>query len=156
MDDEESDADYGFKVIRFGKGEYVPIKPENKELYPPNWKELSFKVREAANHRCASCGVADQKVITRNWWNDRPVYVFDDGKMYDADSGEYLGTHPSCFVIEQSVQVVLSVHHRDQDPTNNALENLVALCQRCHNHLDTAFRAANRKATRLRKKRYAQ
>ena len=27
---------------------------------------------------------------------------------------------------------VLTVHHRDGDPGNNARVNLVALCQRCH------------------------
>jgi len=30
---------------------------------------------------------------------------------------------------------VLTVHHLDADPSNNAAYNLVALCQRCHLHL---------------------
>jgi len=42
-------------------------------------------------------------------------------------------------------RVVLTVAHLDHDPTNNADENLAALCQRCHNRYDAVKRASNRK-----------
>lgn len=41
--------------------------------------------------------------------------------------------------------VVLTVAHLDHDPTNNAEDNLAALCQRCHNRYDAAKRGQNRK-----------
>ncbi|MBS1807635.1 MAG: hypothetical protein JST84_05530 [Acidobacteria bacterium] len=35
----------------------MPIKPENKKLYPPNWKTLSHLVRFVrAKGRCQNCG----------------------------------------------------------------------------------------------------
>ena len=33
----------------------MPIKPENKHLYPANWKALSFKIRKEAGWRCENC-----------------------------------------------------------------------------------------------------
>ena len=36
----------------------MPIKPENKHLYPPNWRQLSQYIRFVrAKGRCQSCGV---------------------------------------------------------------------------------------------------
>ena len=37
-------------------------------------------------------------------------------------------------------KVVLTVHHINNDPTDNRKINLIALCQRCHNRLDQPFR----------------
>ena len=34
---------------------------------------------------------------------------------------------------------MLGVHHLDRDPSNCAPENLVALCQRCHLHIQVRF-----------------
>ncbi len=34
---------------------------------------------------------------------------------------------------------VLTVHHLDGDPANCAYTNLVALCQRCHLHIQAAY-----------------
>ena len=34
----------------------------------------------------------------------------------------------------------LTVHHLDKDPANNSYDNLVALCQRCHLHLQASYR----------------
>lgn len=35
----------------------MPIKPENKKLYPANWKEIRQEILERAKHSCESCGV---------------------------------------------------------------------------------------------------
>lgn len=35
----------------------MPIKPENRALYPPNWKEISKRIRfERAGNHCEVCG----------------------------------------------------------------------------------------------------
>lgn len=44
-------------------------------------------------------------------------------------------------------KVVLTVAHLDQRPWNMAPENLLALCQVCHNRLDAPYRARNRDVT---------
>lgn len=43
-------------------------------------------------------------------------------------------------------RVVLTVAHMDHTPENCADENLVALCQKCHNAYDAPTRVANRRA----------
>lgn len=35
----------------------MPIKPENKKLYPKNWKEIRAKILERADNKCEFCGV---------------------------------------------------------------------------------------------------
>jgi len=49
--------------------------------------------------------------------------------------------------------VVLTTAHIDQDETNNARENLAALCQRCHLRHDHKQHMANARTTRRKKKR---
>src|SRR5437867_3514902 len=42
----------------------MPIKEENKNLYPENWKWLSLKIRvERAKNHCEKCGVKNGKAI---------------------------------------------------------------------------------------------
>lgn len=36
----------------------MPIRPENKALYPENWCEIATAVKERAGWRCEGCGVA--------------------------------------------------------------------------------------------------
>lgn len=51
-------------------------------------------------------------------------------------------------------RVVLTVaHYPDDNPANCADDNLLALCQKCHNTLDAPLRARHRKET-LRTKRH--
>jgi len=69
------------------------------EGYPPDWAEISERVKAAAGHCCEHCGHKHQ-VATGH---------------------------------------VLTVHHLDMDPSNCVSENLVALCQRCHLHVQARF-----------------
>ena len=50
-------------------------------------------------------------------------------------------------------KVVLTIAHLDHTPENCNLENLRALCQKCHNKYDAPHRAETRKRTRLEKER---
>ena len=47
---------------------------------------------------------------------------------------------------------VLTVHHIDHDPANNARDNLIALCAPCHLAADAAHHARNAMITRAAKK----
>lgn len=49
-------------------------------------------------------------------------------------------------------KVVLTIAHMDHDKTNNSLENLRALCQRCHLRHDIGQHVANRKYGRYWKR----
>jgi len=33
----------------------MPIKPEKKKLYPPNWNEISLLIRQQAGWKCELC-----------------------------------------------------------------------------------------------------
>ena len=89
----------------------MPIHPSMKGLYPPDWGEISQRIRfERAQGRCEWCGAE----------HGRP--------------------HP-----ETRSKVILTTAHLDHDPSNNADDNLAALCQKCHNSYDAGKRHANRK-----------
>lgn len=35
----------------------MPIKPENKDRYPKDWKDIRARILQRANNRCEFCGV---------------------------------------------------------------------------------------------------
>ena len=77
----------------------MPIHPDLRALYPPDWPEISRRIRfERAGNCCEWCFAAN------HWF------------------------HPQTGSV-----VVLAVAHLDHDPSNNADDNLAALCQACHN-----------------------
>jgi 5-methylcytosine-specific restriction endonuclease McrA len=40
----------------------MPIKPENKKLYPENWKQISKRIRfERAKNKCEVCGAENYR-----------------------------------------------------------------------------------------------
>lgn len=105
----------------------MPIRPENRALYPADWRAISLEVRQAAGMRCEGS----------------PAYP--DCRAADGFP------HP----VTQST-VVLTVAHLDHNPQNNGTPgdrpNLRAWCQRCHNTYDLPMRragiAARARATR--------
>lgn len=90
----------------------MPIRPENRNRYPADWKAISLSVREAAGWRCEGS----------------PAYP--DCRVENGEE------------IRAGVIVVLTVAHLDHQPENCASENLRAWCQRCHNTYDAPMRAA--------------
>ena len=71
------------------------MKRKSKSTYPPDWAEISKRVKDEAGWKCVRCG------------------------------------HPH----ELKTGYVLTVHHLDMNPANNEWWNIVALCQRCHLHV---------------------
>ena len=90
----------------------MPIRPEMRALYPPDWKQISIRIRtERAENRCecdGRCGGHDE--------------------LCGAPNRE---PHPIT-----ASRVVLTVAHLDHDPTNSVDSNLLAMCQRCHLRYD--------------------
>jgi hypothetical protein len=78
------------------------VKPDSR--YSDNWKEISDRVKSAANYRCEKC--------TR--------YGLPPGKRY--------------VTIERShrQKISLQVHHWNRDPSDNHWSNLGCLCSSCH------------------------
>ena len=119
----------------------MPIRPENKERYPSNWPEISWRIRfERAGNACEDCGVKNYELGGRD----------ENGKWHRAcilDCSRRLpapGTWSWCGggLNLRIVRIVLTVAHLDHTPENCDDDNLRALCQRCHNRYDAAHRRA--------------
>ncbi|HRH13483.1 MAG TPA: hypothetical protein PK225_03935 [Azonexus sp.] len=131
----------------------MPIRAENKDLYPKDWPQISLAIRKAAGQRCEKCKAPNGEFISRGWGKDAGTYMLEGGETFDADTGEYLGmSRGSEFNCGKVVRVVLTVAHLDHQPENCAPENLRAWCQRCHNAYDAPMRAkgvADRRRAKL-------
>ena len=48
----------------------MPIRPENRDRYPPNWREISAAVREEAGQKCEWCSAPNDVMIRRGLTHD--------------------------------------------------------------------------------------
>jgi hypothetical protein len=104
----------------------MPIRPENRSKYPPNWTEIAERIKwERAGGRC--------EMLTL------------DGERCTAVHGS---RHPWTGSI-----VVLTCAHLNHDETDCSDENLRAACQCCHNRYDFAHRLRNRQRRERRERR---
>jgi 5-methylcytosine-specific restriction endonuclease McrA len=111
----------------------MPIKAENKALYPPNWAAIRVAILARAGDRCESCGVPNKAFRLSGW----DQWTFDP---FAADEWSDAG---------KVSKIVLTIAHiHDPNPANCAPDNLRALCQRCHNRLDAPMRARHARTTR--------
>lgn len=111
--------------------------PIRKQDYPPNWREISLQVREAAGQRCQWCDAPNGQYIFRleptllkSW---KTIRI--GGVEKQVPFGDFLVMAPKA---QGSTRIILTVAHLDRDRTNNDLSNLAALCQRCHLNHDRA------------------
>jgi hypothetical protein len=121
----------------------MPIRPEFRSLYPPNWSELSERIRfERAGGRCQGCGrphLAMVRCLPDGRWFDETAQTWRDRRGRPArwpdliDAGHFRMT-----------RVVLAAAHLDNNPANNRLANLRGLCQRCHLLHDLPFHRVQR------------
>ena len=94
----------------------MPIKPENKNRYPSNWKEIVERIRTRAKDKCEWCGVVNHSWINRK---TREICLQDE---------------------EDTIRVICTTAHMDHIPENCEDENLYFLCQKCHNRYDAPHR----------------
>lgn len=135
----------------------MPIKPENKALYPKNWKEIShFIIHERAKNKCEVCGVNNHAVGYRDGngdfvmpdrGNDRDYYA---GLGLSAVTKKMLTYKNAVMMAEiandyynsgfKYIVIVLTTAHLDHNPENCDYSNLKAMCQKCHNNYDRKHR----------------
>lgn len=131
----------------------MPIRPDQKGLYPPDWKQISDQRREQAGQKCERCKAPNGQVVARGQAFGRAAYMLERGETYDAETGEFIGmTRGSEFNGSAFVKIVLTVAHLDHDPRNCAPDNLRAWCQRCHLSYDAKHHARNAADTRRKRK----
>lgn len=124
----------------------MPIRPENRHLYPPNWVEISTNVKKEAGWRCEVCGVqhnAQGFWIEDEFWTLQEIFnkLNDEGVDVLGDNDIPMDKKP--------IKIVLTTAHLDHDPTNCERSNLKAMCQRHHNRYDAEHRKQTRKDTKL-------
>ena len=114
---------------KIGNDSNMPIRPHLRRLYPADWPRLTNLIRfERAKGRCETCGRP----------HGRLVLHCGDGRWFDKTedlwkTGHGIGTDkPRGHRRLRLTKVILATAHLDHDPTNNDLDNLKALCQRCH------------------------
>ena len=113
----------------------MPIKPENRKLYPKNWKEIRKQILERANNKCEFCGVEN---YAEGYRDKNGNFIESIGMQQEADMLDG----------EKIIRIVLTIAHLDHDPTNNSPNNLRALCQKCHNTYDKEHRLATRRKSK--------
>lgn len=92
----------------------MPIRPENKDRYPANWKAISHEIRfDRAGGRCECLGECGRGT--------------HEGRCSNLHGEPAYGT---------GSKVVLTTAHLDHVPEHCDPANLRAMCQGCHLHLD--------------------
>lgn len=124
----------------------MPIKPENRALYPADWQAIRERILERDGRRCQFCGVEHRAI---GWRDDKGAFhvvALDGNRQRLAEEQFTRGD------LVRLILIVLTIAHlHDMDPRNCADDNLAALCQRCHNRHDLAYRQANARRTRAAK-----
>lgn len=109
----------------------MPIRPDQRWLYPIDWKELSATIRFGrAKAQCERCARPHRRRVTH----------LGDGRWWDSGAQCWRSQHgrrviiagPFALATVRTTYVVLACAHLDHNPSNNAPANLAALCQRCH------------------------
>lgn len=128
----------------------MPIRPENRLRYPPNWAAIVEQVRQRSGDRCegspaypdcrAPNGAVGYRIDGR--WMQLGESVDDAGERIDA-------AHYDGFRV---VRIVLTTGHLDHTPENCDLANLRHWCQRCHLHYDRQHHNETAYHTRRRHK----
>lgn len=102
----------------------MPIRPENRKLYGPDWPEFSRYIRfTRAAGRCECEGECGRGTHTGRCPNEH------DGKAYGTGS-----------------KVILTVAHLTHRPQDR--EHVKAMCQGCHLHYDRDHHRRTAYATR--------
>lgn len=145
----------------------MPIRAENKALYPSNWREISRQIRERSQHCCEQCGLRNYSVGYRDaggafhrlcgngpcdaagegqhWPSLTPISYQEAREFADHNNSENDGRDAEG---NRWLVIVLTVAHLDHDPRNCDPSNLKALCQRCHLRYDVEHHGQTAAQTR--------
>lgn len=132
----------------------MPIRPENRHRYPPDWALRSHFVRfMRARGCCEWCGVPHGWEVWRHPDNHRAWWARCElepaGHRVRQTCAEVRLDPPTNFA--GPVRIVLTCAHvYDDRPEAASLLNLAALCQLCHNRHDAQARQERRRARLLR------
>jgi hypothetical protein len=109
----------------------VPIRPENRHLYPPNWTAITYWVRFVrAAGRCECVGECGRGTHPGRCPNEHEGAAYGTGNRVILTTA-HLNHQPACWDINVLGASILR-----------------AMCQGCHLHYDKEHHAETAKATR--------
>ncbi len=117
--------------------------PVDYKNYPINWKtHIRPQILARAKNRCEECGLPNYATIN-----------IPDREIVHENETYALAKHSLNFCwannnTEKFTIIVLTIAHKDHNPMNSHPENLLALCQACHNRMDVRHRIATRQRNR--------
>ena len=108
--------------------------PMQRDLYPPDWEAIALAKRNSTDWKCEHCGKECRRP------GESPLEFMEriaTNRLSECPVVREYTEYPRRFT--------LTVGHLDQNPQNNAPENLAALCAPCHLRHDHPHRLANRR-----------
>jgi 5-methylcytosine-specific restriction endonuclease McrA len=91
-----------------------------KQLYSENWSDtIRPSILKRDNYKCQICKV---KHRARGYYDSKNLFVECDDHMVS-----YAARHNI-----KLIRIILQVHHRNENKKDNADNNLITLCPRCH------------------------
>jgi hypothetical protein len=131
--------------------------PIDYSKYPLNWKtDIRPAVLKRANNKCENCHVENYASGYRN--KEGHFYKMDfimeelDSVGLDMFDNELSHHIKKDGTAKPPIKIVLTIAHLNHDVKNNNMDNLKALCQRCHLNHDKEYHQKNRRESLNRKK----
>lgn len=132
--------------------------PMDYEKYPSNWKEISDHVRfERAAGKCEWCGVEHgaigARAISGEWYGEGSIHLLNSDDCYELFGDKF----------PKMIKIILTTAHLGidkpdgthgdkRDKSDCRLENLAALCQKCHLNYDRDEHIENMRETVYQKR----
>lgn len=132
----------------------MPIRREDRNFYPIDWRELSLAIRFGrAKGRCERCGRPHGETVHHlgdGRWFDAAVERWRDGRGRLIRKASLPDPRSASSELPVTTTLVrIACAHLDQDTANNDDSNLAALCQRCHLDHDRSWNMEKRRLTVL-------
>lgn len=141
----------------------MPIKPENRALYPSNWPSISYERKEAAHWACEHPGCTARHYAVGYWSGENWIELEAPPDTTPAFVGRWSTLKQRAAEIQWSrdgddqdatkiIVIVLTTAHLDHDPTNCDPTNLKVWCQRHHHRYDCEHHQQTAYTTRMAKR----
>ena len=130
-DEEIKNLKYVSKILERSEGMVVRdlLDKHLRKFFPQSLRAGNIQAEKIRKYifkkyryKCAECGEKNQERKTKKTYYDR-----------SNDKWDYYHTKPYS---------ILEIHHKDKQPTNNLISNLVLLCRKCHKIADLKLRKA--------------
>lgn len=142
----------------------MPVKPENRGLYPLNWDAISLQAKIRAGWKCQHPGCTARQYAVGEWLlQGVRANWCEHGHVGHELPGSYQQARQMAAEIQWSrsgddpeapkiIVIVLTVAHLDHQPENCDPANLAAFCQRHHLAYDQQHHAESAYMTRMAKR----